>query len=133
MRNLLINILLLFVIFPSFALENSFDLSFSHINKGDGLSDDMVFSIFQDSSGYIWIGTSNGLNRYDGYNITNFFHKPDSPTLLLTILSPRSVKTVKIIYGLVHSAAGSPGSFPQLTVSETIHSQNRQVIPEAQN
>ncbi len=79
MRNLLINILLLFVIFPSFALENSFDLSFSHINKGDGLSDDMVFSIFQDSSGYIWIGTSNGLNRYDGYNITNFFHKPDSP------------------------------------------------------
>ncbi len=82
MRTLLINILLLFMIFPSFAEEMNIDLSFSHINKDDGLSDDMIFSIFQDSSGYIWIGTSNGLNRYDGYNIQKIFFEPESPSSL---------------------------------------------------
>ena len=32
----------------------------------EGLSDNYIFSVFQDSYGYIWIGTNNGLNRFDG-------------------------------------------------------------------
>jgi len=54
-------------------------LSFNHISKEDGLSDDLIFSIFQDSEGYIWIGTSNGLNRYDGYHFKTFLNDPDDP------------------------------------------------------
>lgn len=34
-----------------------------------GLSQNTVSCVFQDSRGYLWIGTQNGLNRYDGYSI----------------------------------------------------------------
>ncbi len=54
------------------------DISFNHLKKKDGLSDNLIFSIFQDSKGYMWIGTSNGLNRYDGYNFKKFHHDPEN-------------------------------------------------------
>lgn len=39
---------------------------FKSIEVEDGLSQNMVYAIVQDSQGFIWIGTQNGLNRYDG-------------------------------------------------------------------
>ena len=39
-----------------------------HYDTNDGLSDDHVTSILRDHAGFLWIGTANGLNRYDGYN-----------------------------------------------------------------
>lgn len=45
---------------------------FIHLTSEDGLIDDVVFSIFQDSQGYIWIGTAGGLQKFDGYNFTTF-------------------------------------------------------------
>jgi signal transduction histidine kinase/ligand-binding sensor domain-containing protein len=41
-----------------------------------GLSQSVVNCIFQDSKGYIWVGTQNGLNRFDGYNFEVFTNKP---------------------------------------------------------
>jgi ligand-binding sensor domain-containing protein/serine phosphatase RsbU (regulator of sigma subunit) len=38
----------------------------------DGLSDDCVTSVFQDSKGFLWISTEDGLNRYDGQNFVSF-------------------------------------------------------------
>lgn len=43
--------------------------SFKVRNINDGLSQISVESIFQDSSGYVWIGTRDGLNRYNGHKI----------------------------------------------------------------
>lgn len=40
----------------------------------EGLSDNFVNHIFQDSFGYLWISTSYGLDRYDGYSFENFFY-----------------------------------------------------------
>ncbi len=58
------------------------DIRFKHITIEDGLSQSTVNCIFQDSQGFIWIGTENGLNRYDGYNFTVFKHEPsDSGSL----------------------------------------------------
>ncbi|MFO7448146.1 MAG: two-component regulator propeller domain-containing protein [Ignavibacteriaceae bacterium] len=46
------------------------DLHFKHITPDDGLSKSSVTRILQDKQGFIWIGTFNGLNRYDGYEFT---------------------------------------------------------------
>ena len=45
------------------------DLQFDIINNGKGLSNNRTFCIEQDSTGYIWLGTQNGLNRFDGKNM----------------------------------------------------------------
>lgn len=45
---------------------------FRHITPQDGLSQSTVNAIHQDSSGFMWFGTENGLNRYDGYEIVRY-------------------------------------------------------------
>ncbi|MBN2611463.1 MAG: response regulator [Bacteroidales bacterium] len=47
-------------------------LRFRHYTANEGLSQNMVDCILKDSKGFIWIGTWNGLNRFDGYNFTYF-------------------------------------------------------------
>lgn len=42
----------------------------------DGLSQSHINTIFQDSRGFIWVGTENGLSRYDGYEFVNYAHQP---------------------------------------------------------
>lgn len=49
---------------PAYSINQFF---FSHLGVEDGLSQISVLDIFQDSDGYIWFGTRNGANRYDGY------------------------------------------------------------------
>jgi ligand-binding sensor domain-containing protein len=43
-----------------------------HLTTRQGLSHDVVTSIMQDRQGYLWLGTTNGLNRYDGYGFRVF-------------------------------------------------------------
>jgi len=43
-----------------------------HLTTRQGLSHDVVTSIMQDRQGYLWLGTPNGLNRYDGYGFRVF-------------------------------------------------------------
>lgn len=52
------------------------NIRFEHLSLEDGLSQSVVTSILQDRTGFLWIGTQDGLNRYDGYNFT--VYKPDS-------------------------------------------------------
>ena len=42
------------------------DLHFQHLTTDDGLSDNTINCVFEDHAGYIWFGTQNGLDRYDG-------------------------------------------------------------------
>lgn len=56
------------------ALFSSAQLAhFQNITMGDGLSNSFVNSIKQDKYGFIWIGTNNGLNIYDGIQFRHFF------------------------------------------------------------
>lgn len=55
---------------------------FQHLSTSNGLSSNSVQCIFQDSRGYIWIGTQNGLNRYDGKHITVYHCDPENPAAL---------------------------------------------------
>ena len=56
--------------------------SFRELTVEQGLSQNGVTSILQDSKGFMWIGTKDGLNRYDGYTFTNYFNEPHDPASL---------------------------------------------------
>ncbi|NOZ47092.1 MAG: histidine kinase, partial [Chlorobi bacterium] len=58
-------------------------LKFDHINTKLGLSHNTVHCILQDSYGFIWIGTEDGLNRFDGYEFKIFIHD-NSDTLSIS-------------------------------------------------
>lgn len=54
----------------------------SFLTPTDGLSDKTVFSICQGRRGFIWFGTLNGLNRYDGHEIKSYHHRTEDTTSL---------------------------------------------------
>ena len=49
---------------------------FKHISIDDGLSQSAVHCLLQDRQGFVWLGTQDGLNRYDGYGFKIFRHDP---------------------------------------------------------
>lgn len=64
---------ILFVFFLVSAISGyGQNLKFKHINVEQGLSNSTIECIFQDHRGFIWFGTRDGLNRYDGNQITVF-------------------------------------------------------------
>ncbi|HZM24882.1 MAG TPA: two-component regulator propeller domain-containing protein [Anaerolineales bacterium] len=54
-------------------------LPFDHISIEQGLSQSSVRVIFQDSRGFLWFGTEDGLNRYDGYTFKSYKPEPSNP------------------------------------------------------
>ena len=50
---------------------------FDRLTIEDGLSQSSVYCILQDSRGFMWFGTQDGLNKYDGYDFTAYRHNPD--------------------------------------------------------
>jgi PAS domain S-box-containing protein len=52
---------------------------FDHLGIENGLSQSSINAIVQDSRGFMWFGTEDGLNRYDGFNFRVFRHDPDDP------------------------------------------------------
>lgn len=55
---------------------------FKELSVVQGLSQNSVTAILQDTFGFIWIGTNDGLNRFDGYSVTNFHNEPGNPFAL---------------------------------------------------
>ena len=55
-----------------------------HFYTSEKLSSNLITCINQDQTGYIWIGTEYGLNRYDGYRFTNYLHDAKDNTSLLS-------------------------------------------------
>lgn len=58
-------------------------LIFRHLGKNNGLSQNAAFAIEQDSDGFMWIGTRNGLNKYNGYRFTQYEHDEKNPNSLI--------------------------------------------------
>src|SRR5512136_3114997 len=53
------------------------NIKFKHLSVEAGLSHSTVNCILQDSKGFMWFGTDDGLSKYDGYNFTIYKHNPD--------------------------------------------------------
>lgn len=70
-----IRILLLvtaFVIYNHCVFAQNEQYQFSHLDINNGLSSNQINCIFKDSQGFMWFGTTSGLNRYDGYHFRVF-------------------------------------------------------------
>jgi len=69
---------------------------FERLGIEDGLSQITTMAICQDSQGFLWIGTQDGLNKYDGYTFTVYRNDPTDPTSLST----------NVIYDILEDAEG---------------------------
>ncbi len=75
--------LFVFFLLPIVLLGQEDYFHFEHITIDDGLSQNFVTSIEQDYRGFLWFGTKDGLDRYDGYQIKPYNHIPGDSTSLI--------------------------------------------------
>ena len=77
-KNYLYHILLLFIFLTINCIHAFGDERFTHLTINNGLSQSSGKAIVQDEYGYMWFGTADGLNRYDGYRIIKYYYSPNS-------------------------------------------------------
>lgn len=79
--NLLVMVTILTNVSFNVSALNSEDknINFKRITIEDGLSQTSIEYVFQDSKGYMWIGTTDGLNKYNGNKFEIFRYKENKP------------------------------------------------------
>ncbi|NQZ07739.1 MAG: response regulator [Algicola sp.] len=84
MALLLLLAFLPFTVFAPFAQSTAqpTDLRFKNYSVDDGLSQIIAQTVYQDKLGFIWVGTEDGLNRFDGYQFKHYKHDPQNPQTL---------------------------------------------------
>ena len=82
MAKLLLSIVILNMTHPLILIAHSRDPKFEQLSTENGLSNVAVYSMLQDSTGFLWIGTKDGLNRYDGYTFKKFYSDTNDPETL---------------------------------------------------
>ena len=70
------------IFFPTKLLAQVNNSRFKHITLENGLQQSSILALFQDSNGFIWIGTEDGLHKYDGYNFKIFSHQSEAKNAL---------------------------------------------------
>ena len=74
------------ILFPAFMLVflqgTSQSIRFEHLTSQDGISQSEVYAFLKDSRGFVWFGTLDGLNRYDGNTIEIYNTKKGDPHAL---------------------------------------------------
>jgi ligand-binding sensor domain-containing protein len=81
MKNLKTVALLVLLLISSVS-ANADKYYFEQISLHEGLSQSTVKAIFRDHIGMLWIGTREGLNRYDGQSIRTYLNDPKNPNSL---------------------------------------------------
>ena len=80
---LILLLITVLIVFPEHAFCLNDTLEFERFSRNDGLAGNTVSAVVQDREGFLWIGTSDGLNRYDGSRFLTFRNDPqDSASLV---------------------------------------------------
>ena len=77
-RNISLVVVMIFFLLEKGTAQR-FNFSFEQFTSDDGLSHDNVVNITKDKDGFLWLGTANGLNRFDGLSFKIFRNDPDKP------------------------------------------------------
>lgn len=76
--------ILFFYLFAMLLTANLFgqsnNIEFDHYTTNDGLSDGYINAFLRDSKGFMWIGTANGLNRFDGISFKSYYFDSNDST-----------------------------------------------------
>lgn len=59
-----------------------YQLDLQHLTVDEGLTQNVVMDLLEDNRGYLWVGTRDGLNRYDGANVVQYVFNPADSTSL---------------------------------------------------
>jgi diguanylate cyclase (GGDEF)-like protein len=79
-KNMMIRLFLLIAVLP---ILNSHTIAqFHRLTLEEGLSQSTIFAIVQDQRGFLWVGTQDGLNKYDGYKFTHYKNQTSSSSEL---------------------------------------------------
>ena len=71
-----------FLLISRISYSQNEEIQFEHLSVEDGLEQEYVLCILKDSKGFMWLGTEDGLNRYDGKEFKVYKHNPaDSNSL----------------------------------------------------
>lgn len=94
---------------------------FQHINSLDGLHQNSVYSLFESDSSMLWVGTQDGLHRYNGTDFTLFRPQADDPTsisdsFIVDMLQQGNTLWVGTVSGGVNALDLTTGKFKQLTI-----------------
>jgi signal transduction histidine kinase/ligand-binding sensor domain-containing protein/AraC-like DNA-binding protein len=77
-RRIIANGLIVMMLFSGYEIGAQNNENFINLSVNDGLSQSTIFSIHQDSKGFMWFGTrGGGLNKYDGYGFQVYMSNPD--------------------------------------------------------
>ncbi len=72
----------LILLFPLSLQAHHANIKFEHFTIAQGLSQNCIYGIAQDKYGFLWFGTMDGLNRFDGYSFKIYQHDKNNPNSL---------------------------------------------------
>ena len=90
--------LVLSIVICACSVYAQYHFSFSHYTSDNGLSQNSITAVMKDRKGYMWFGTRDGLNKFDGYNFSLYSSRPDKK---LSILSNRILSIKEDKWGCV--------------------------------
>lgn len=92
--------------------SQNLNLQFQHLTNKDGLSENTVLDIAQDSTGFMWFATENGLTKFDGINFEVYRHDPfDTLSLASDEIQSLCVYNNELLIASVYPTVASAYSF----------------------
>ncbi len=98
-----ITVVLLLLLFASAKAQKAGEIiRFRSVTDIEGLHGEVIVAIHKDSRGFMWFGTNNGLNRYDGYTVKVYQHESGNPN---SIPSGRIIDIIEDAQGILWLAS----------------------------